>query len=250
MASIDKAKILRGNDIVINEFITIHQPTLDEIVDFGEQRFFSTFYTFCSIPSDMKSVLADANMDFMKVTDWQLFIMLTRTIPLEDTYLVIPNIDFAKLQPMKVVENDSVVLAEIKEDGSAGMIITEEMYLEFIPYVREQIGYVLKREKAGNKFTKQILIDEDRKKREESKGKEYESTTFPLILSLVNTEEFSYTFKTVYEITLFQLLKSFFQIQNKKSACALYQGSMSGFVDTSKINKSSFSWIYDETKFS
>lgn len=244
MASIDKAKILRGDDIVINDYITLHQPSWNEIVDFSEARFFNVFYTMCSIPSDMKSVLWDSGLDFMKISDWQLFIMLSRNLTKEDTCVVFGDIDFSLLQPMRVGDTEEIVLA------GTNFIIRESDYLEFVPYLREMIGYVLKREKAGNKFTKQIMIDEDRKKREEAKDKEYESTTFPIIVSLVNTEEFSYTYKTVGEITIYQLLKSYFQVQNKKSACALYQGSMSGFVDTSKINKNSFSWIYDEAKFS
>lgn len=242
MESIDEAKILRGNDIVINDVITIRQPSLDEIVDYGERKFFSTFYSFCAIPSDMKSMLDDIGLDFMKVTDWQLFIMLTRNMPLEETSIIIPNIDFSKLELMQVNDTEEVVLADDT------VIITEAIYNDFIPYVRMMIGYVLKREKAANKFTKQILIDEERYKRSLSKDKKYESTLNSMILTLVNTEEFTYTYKNVYEITFFQLLKSFVQIQKKKAACSLYQGMMSGFMDTSKIKRKDYTWIYEEAE--
>lgn len=242
MASLDEAKLLRGNDVVLNDVITIHQPTLNDIVDFGEREYFSEAYSFCSIPSDMKSILDDAGLDFMTVTDWQLFLMLTRSMKFNATSLIIPSVDFRKLQLMQVGETEQIVLAD------DNVVITEEMYNEFIPYVRSQVGYTLKREKAGNKFTKQILIDEDRAKRSQKSNKEYESLINSMIISLVNTEEFSYKYDDVYNITFYQLLQSFSQIKKKKSACALYQGSMSGFVDTSKINKSSFSWIYEKEK--
>ena len=111
------------------------------------------------------------------------------------------------------------------------------------------IGYVLKREKAANKFTKMILIEEDRQKRELNASKPFVSSLLPIIVSLVNTEEFSYKYEDAFDVTIYQLMKSYLQIQNKKSAMALYQGSMSGFVDTSKINRKDFSWIYDESKF-
>lgn len=240
MALTDEARLLRGNDVVLNDVITIHQPTLNEIIDFGEQGYFSELYSFCAIPSDMKSVLADAGLDFMKVTDWELFLMLSRTAQNKAISMVIPNIDFAKLQLMQVGETEQIVLS----DGE--IVIDEAMYAEFIPYVRSQVGYTLKREKAANKFTKQVLIDEDRAKRKASVNKEYESLINSMVISLVNTEEFSYKYSEVYEITFYQLLKSFAQIQKKKAACALYQGSMSGFVDVSKINKSNFSWIYEK----
>ena len=45
---IDKGKIIRGKPIILNDLITIYQPTINEILDFGEQRVMSTFHTMCS----------------------------------------------------------------------------------------------------------------------------------------------------------------------------------------------------------
>ena len=36
--------------------------------------------------------------------------------------------------------------------------------------------------------------------------------------------------------------------QTKKQSCALLQGSMSGFVDTSKLDKNLMNWMYDGEK--
>lgn len=243
MELVDRLKVLRGKPIEIDQFVTLLQPTVDQIAEFGEQKFFSTFYTLCSIPSDMKSALWDAELDFMKVTDWQLFLMLSRNFNREDTSLILGDIDLQSMQMLKVPETGEVVLS----DGKT--FITEATYQTFIPYIREMIGYVLKREKAGNKFTKMILIEEDRQKRELNANKPFESSLLPIIISLVNTEEFHYKYEEAFGVTIYQLMKSYMQIQNKKSAMALYQGSMSGFVDTSKINRKDFSWIYDESKF-
>ena len=38
------------------------------------------------------------------------------------------------------------------------------------------------------------------------------------------------------------------QVQTKKQSCALLQGSMSGFMDTSKIDKKLLNWMYEEPK--
>lgn len=242
--SVDKLIVLRGDDIQITPEIILHQPTLNEVTDYGEARFFSTFYSLCSIPSDMTSVLWDNGVDFMKITDWQLFMNISRSFTSEDTAIMFGDkIDFSKMQPMRVGDTEEIVL--VGEE----IIVSEKDYLAFIPYVREAIGYVLKRRKAGNRATKMAMIDDDRISRNLAAKKEYESSMFSIVTSLVNTEEFGYTYKSAYDLTVYQLLKSYFQIQNKKSACALYQGSMSGFVDTSKISKDSFSWIYDEAKF-
>ena len=239
----DKMLILQGEDIVINDFITLHQPNVGQITSFGEQKFFSIFHSLCGIPSDMKSILDDNGIDYMKITDWELFLSLCRMYKKEDTSLIFGDLDFSKGEMFVDKETGKTVL--VLEQG----VVTEDMYLQFIPFVREMVGYTVKREKAANKFTKKILIDEDRQKREQAKNKKYESFLYSIVLSLVNTEEFKYNYQTVFDCTIYQLTKSYLQIQNKKSACALYQGSMSGFVDTSKINKSNFSWVYSEDKF-
>lgn len=239
---LDKAKILKGSDIKINEFITLKQPLVGEVIDFGEQKFFNTFYTFCSIPSDMKSVLWDMGQDWNKMKDWELFLNLTRNITKEDTSLIFGDLDFSQMQLMQNSETQELVLVQ------DNCIITEEIYLSFIDSVREMIGAVAKREKAKNTATKIALIEEDRINRSHPKKNTDDSFLCSAIISLVNTEEFSYTYESVMNITIYQLMKSFFQIQNKKSACALYQGSMSGFVDTSKIDKKAFQWIYTNDK--
>lgn len=254
--SLDKSKVLVGNDIPINEFITLKQPTVEEIIDFGEQRFFNTFYTFCSIPSDMKSFLWDMKIDFTKMSDWELFINLTRNITSEDTKLIFGDeIDFSKLEiygePDEEGNQKPILCRVIREENQKpyiDLIINEETYLSFIDYVREMVGYKLKREKAANKVTKMVMIEEDRINRLHPKKSNDDPFIFSAIISLVNTEEFPYTYESVKEITIYQLMKSFYQVQKKKSACALYQGSMSGFVDTSKIDKNNFQWIYTNDK--
>ena len=41
-----------GDDYVINDKIKIHQPTIGELVDYGEQVYFSMVHTLTAIPSD------------------------------------------------------------------------------------------------------------------------------------------------------------------------------------------------------
>lgn len=228
-----------GKDIVFNDFLVLKQPTLEEIIEYDEARFFHVFYPLCSIPSDYKSVLWDAGIDFMKISDWELFLNMCANVKHEDIEIILGDLDFSKMDIVKNTETGEVWLESDKG------ILNEELYNEFIPYLREIVGYVLKREKAANKFTKMVLIDEDRKKRQKNQNSEYESTLHSIIISLVNTEEFPYTYDSVKNITLYQLMKSYVQIQKKKAACALYEGSMSGFVDTSKLGSENFQWVYE-----
>lgn len=243
--SLDKSKILIGDDIVINDFITLKQPKVGDVIDFGEQHFFNVFYSLCSIPSNYKSVLWDMGEDWNKMSDWQLFLNLVKGVTLEDTKLIFGDLDFSKFQMYQKNDSEEIVLVDIETNH----MIDEQIYLSFIDIIREMTGITVKREKAANKVTKMALIEEDRLNRlHPPKTGDDEPFLFSAIVSLVNTEEFPYTYKSVREITIYQLMKSFYQIQNKKSACALYQGSMSGFIDMSKVDKKNFQWIYTKPK--
>lgn len=239
--SLDKSKVLKGSDIVINDYLKMKQPSVGEIVDFGEEKFLSTFYSLCSIPSDMKSILWDMGIDWNKLSDFELFVSLSRQATAENTCLIFGELDFSQMVPMPDA-NGNIVLA------SSQAIITEDTYNEMINNLREMVGYPLKREKAANKATKLAMIEEDRINRSSPKRGNQDSFIYSAIITLVNTEEFPYTYKSVMDITIYQLMKSYYQVQNKKAACALYQGSMSGFMDASKIDKKAFQWIYTNDK--
>ena len=59
-----------GDDYVINEYITITQPTIDQIVRYGEASYFSMVHTLTAIPSDMKSIIWDQmQLDWTKIED-------------------------------------------------------------------------------------------------------------------------------------------------------------------------------------
>ena len=55
----NELKFYFGDDFVINDWLTLHHPTIGDIVDQGEGDYFATVYTLSAIPSDMKSQLWD-----------------------------------------------------------------------------------------------------------------------------------------------------------------------------------------------
>lgn len=259
---IDKLRILRGTPIKISDLLTIYQPTLGQIADAGEQRFLNVLWTMCSCAWDMPSAYDDIGVDFMTVSDWQFFIQMVRSFSAEDTRLIFGDLDFSKLLPVNYKKNEDdtepqIVLINPElmtvygiEYQPAEYIFTEQLYKDMIPYVREMIGFQHKGRKAANRATAKILIMDDRKQRARHKDDPYESMFHNGIISLVNTEEFPYTYETVFDLTMYQFTKSLLQVQGKKQACAMLQGSMSGFVDTSKIPSINFQWTYSDEKYS
>ena len=50
-------RVYFGDDYVVNDYITMHQPKIGEIVKYGEKQYYSMVQTLSAIPSDMKSQL-------------------------------------------------------------------------------------------------------------------------------------------------------------------------------------------------
>lgn len=259
---IDRLKILRGKPIVISDLLTIYQPTLAQIEEAGEQTFINSLWLMCSSAWDMPSAFDDMGIDFMSVSDWEFFIRIVSGFTIDNTKLVFGDLDFSKLRPMKYKKVDSeeneaeIVLTNIepitvnrKIYQPTQYLFTEQLYHKMIPYVREMIGFSHKGRKAANRATAKILIMDDRKQRSKQKNDSYESMFHNGIISLVNTEEFSYTYETVFNLTIYQFTKSLIQVQGKKQACAMLQGSMSGFADMSNVPSINFQWTYSEEKY-
>ena len=255
---VDRLKLLRGKPIELQQGLILYQPTIGQIEQFGEQKFLNVFYSICSCAWDHPSALADIGIDFMSIDDWSYFYQTVLQFSKEDTSLIFGDLDFSLLQPCMYSKDEiqEVVLANSEEFKINNTVyqpgeylFTKQMYMDSIPYVREMIGFSHSGRKAANKATAKILIMDDRKQSNRNKNKPYESMFHNGIISLVNTEEFSYTYETVFDLTIYQFMKSLLQIQGKKQACAMLQGSMSGFVDTSKIPSSHFQWTYSEEKY-
>lgn len=237
--ALDDLKLYFGDDYVINDKITVKQPTIGQIVEFGEERYFLIAQTLVSIPSDMKSVLWDAGVDYEEISDFELFIMLSKSLTKDDTYLLLGDLDLSTFEVFRKKENDELVMYDEAND----VVIDRHIHLLITDYIRRIHGFTKKIERAANKFTKKILIDEDRDNRERNKDRNYKSFLKPLISSMVNSDGFKYKLKELREVGLCEFMDSVNRISVIKHADLLHQGIYSGNIDQTKIKKSDLNWM-------
>ena len=175
---IDSLGLYMGDPYQVNKYITITQPTIGQIAEYGERKYYSMVHTLTAIPSDMKSILLDQfKLDYEEVEDFQLFMMLAPTLSKESTSILFGDVDFTKLVPIRHPENGQVVLA----DRASGVVIDILAYEKLVNYLRKVHGLKKKIEHAANKYTKRILIEEDRRNIELNQTKPYQSFLTPLV---------------------------------------------------------------------
>lgn len=234
---IDELQLYFGDEYVINDHIKIHQPTIGEVVDYGEASYFSTVHTITAIPSDMKSQLWDMDLDWTELKDFELFMMLSQTLTPDKTGLLFGDLDFSQLKPFQNNQNGNIVLA----NKETGVVIDEMIYLRIVNYLRKLHNIKPKVEKAFNKITKKILIEEDRQKILHSKDKPFKSYLLPLI-SAVKVKQ-GYTKDYVKNMGFYEFFDDVARMQLINNADHLLSGVYAGTIDMKKIDKKSLNWM-------
>ena len=234
---VDELQLYFGDDYVINDCIKITQPLVGNVVDYGEAQYFSMVHTLTAIPSDMKSQLWDMGLDWCEVDDFELFMMLSQTLTPDKTSILFGELDFSKLRPFKNNQNGDIVLA----DKETGVIVDKMIYLRIMSYLRKLHNLKPKVEKAANKMTKKVLIEEDRQKILTARDKPFKSYLLPLISSVKVKQ--GYTKDYVRNMGLYEFFDDIARMQLINNADHLLSGCYAGTIDMKKINKAELNWM-------
>lgn len=233
-----------GYPFKVNENIKMVSPTVGDIIEFGEEQYYSAVHSLSCIPSDMISTLWDMGIDWEELDDFELFIMLSRGLNKEQTKLIFEDLDLSSMQ--MVVNNETQDICLINEETN--QVIDRLAYAKISGYLRKLHNIKPKIKKAKTKTTKRLLIDLDRedKKKAIEKNK-HKSQLKPLISAMMRYPGFKYKSNELKEITLFEFMDTVQGASIYISSTSLLQGSYSGFCDTSKINKEAFDWMRDSS---
>lgn len=242
--AIDTLALLSGKQVKITDKIIYSQPKLFDVIKFGEQEYYQILSNMTAIPSDMKSVLWDAGIDWMEFSDMELFYAMTQNMPIEKTSMFFPEVDFSTFELIKN-QNDDLAMYSSKQD----IIIDQFVFAKIQSCLCKSHGIKKKIEKAGNQLTKRILIDEDRQNREYNKNKPFKSNLYGLISAMVNYAGFKYNYDTVWDLTMFQFMDAVQRSRLIDSTNHLLNGVYAGTVDSKKIKNEKFNWmreVHDE----
>lgn len=247
----DELKIYRGDDYVISDYITIHQPTLSEICEYGETEYYSMLYQLTSTPQTMKSQLWDIGIDYTKITAFELFYsILYKLFPQEKTAILFGDLDFTKFELLQKEKDKSLFLFQIVERKADDAIAYEEVIIDeytytiIMDYLRNT-HFIRKDEKIpANETTKMILIEDAREEIERNKNNEHHSMLKNLISSMINSEGFKYNHSEVWNMKINAFMDSVKRISKIKNADLLLQSGYSGFgVNLKEISNKQLDWL-------
>lgn len=235
----DELKMYFGEPYHVNDKITIYQPTIGQICEWGEKEYYSMIYTLTCIPSDMKSQLDDIGINYMEISDFELFIILSRELTPEQTSIILGDLNLSKFMPCKNKVNDEMCLYNIEND----IVIDRFTYFKMVNYIRKLHGIKPKIQHAANETTRKILIKLDRERIKKAKDKPYKSQLKELISAMMRYPGFKYKKNELKECGLYEFMDTVQGAQIYVATTSLLSGMYSGMVDTSKINKKEFNWM-------
>ena len=242
---VDELQLFFGEDCQINEKIIVKQPTIIDIVRYGERKYFGMVSTLCAVPSDMKSVLWDIGIDWNKFSDFELFILLSHNYSQEDTSIIFGDLDLTQLKAVNYQPNPEVDADLALVDEENDILLTRTDYTMIVTYLRKMHGITVKREKAGNKFTRDILLEEDRKNIAMNKGKPYHSQLLPLVSSMMAYPGFSYTKEQLKQCGIYEFMDTVKRSQIFVSTTTLLTGLQVGMRDSKNIKSDDLNWLRD-----
>lgn len=243
--NVDELVLYRGNDFRINEYITVHQPTLEEICEYGEKEYYNMVYTLCSVGADLKWQLDDIGIDYTQISDFQLFYsVLAKGFPKEKTSILFGSVlDFSKMEPVFHTKLQEDVLIQVLDEKNI-LQIDKYVYASIVNVIRRMHRIKRNEELPGNEATRQILIEDARDEYEARKNLPGRSYLFPLISAMVNSEGFKHDEKTVFDMKIFAFMDSVARTGRIRNAGLLLSSGYSGFgIDLKKIDKKETDWL-------
>lgn len=235
----NRKSLLKLNSVNIVPKLSVRIPTVGEILD-DEKTYYNLVSSLTATPYQYMVQLDDIGVDFTKVTDYQLFMMLFPSFSKGNLSVIFGEIDLSDISIYKNNQNDTLILYSQKND----IAIDEFVYTEFVDVLR-QINNIEKfKGKPGNEAARHYLIEKERKRQKRKLRKPYEPYLEKLVVALVNSPEFKYNYEETMDLSIYKFNESLKQIQTRITFNNTMTGVYAGTVDTSKLSdRACLSWL-------
>lgn len=242
----DPLKMYFREDYFVNG-IRIVQPTIGDILNMGESKFYSDLSPFLYNSTSIRVMLWDLpqRIDWCKVKDIEVFGMLKGLADTDNSAirLLFPDYRIEHMQLIQFQEKDSDELKLCLYDEENEFVLKESEYMEIAEYIRTLLNIHPKVEKAKGKTAKKWMIDEDRMNIVQRKDKNT-STLLPLISACINHPGFKYKLQELRDVGIYEFMDSVQRLQIYESTKVILQASyINPYLDSSKLSKEQFNFM-------
>lgn len=243
-----------GEPFDVGNGMKILTPTVGDILELpnSDITFYQTLYIWVANPTTYRLMLWDNGIDWNKISNYELFLMIYKSENPIVSKMIFGDVDFQKFQlytktiPDKDEDGNDIEKTEITlYNPETAIEISKDYYNIISEYLKAAFNIYPKVELVRGKSAKEWIIDEERQALNNKNEEENHSTLLPLVSSCINHPGFKYNLQELKNVNFVQFMDSVQRLQIYENSTALLKGSMSGFVDTSKIDKDEFNFMRD-----
>lgn len=270
MFEYDELTLYRGKEIKITPDIIVLQPTLGQIEEFGEKRYFNTIYNLTAVGADMKWQLWNIGIDYTQIDDYDLFIQYIspllvsrkklynefKTHPekyeaqlnelsaedleemlINPLQIILKDIDFADFVPCMSKNNNEIVLYHVEKD----ITINRFIYIQIVDILRKIHGFKRNNQIPANERTKMDLIEDARDEAMANQNKPFKSILKPLI-SALTVKNGQCGSNDIWNMGIGMFFDNVRRANKIQDAQMLLQGAYSGFASLKDVDKNRLDW--------
>lgn len=238
MFAVDEARLITGKPFDVGVGVTLYQPTVAEILEFGEDDYMSVVTAITNEPFDVPYILDQMGIDFTKVTPFEVFCVTMINQPLNKTKLLFGDLDFTKF---RIADSDGK-LTLIHPDGAVFDALTRERLADAVRRMHCLPKNIIT--SCENDFTRKLLISQQKKDIERAKRKKEiygESSQYAALVSSLAYKWGSYD--KVLSLKVGQFFDAITRSGYYENSHNLYRGIVGGTIQYSSINKKELDWM-------
>ena len=244
VSDMENKSLLNQKSIKITDQITLHIPTVGEILN-EQSTYFSLVSIMTSTPLQYMVQLDDMHIDYTKISDFDMFRLFFPVYARQDISILFGDLALDDIY----AGHDNSTNLEVLYSPKSGVKIDEYVYWKMAKLMRQIHLIKYSRAMPKGEHTKKYLLDKERRHLKNlermRKKKEFEQSDFEkLVIALVNNQSFKYDYDSVNQLSIYNFYQSFQQIQHEINFNNVMRGIYAGTIDTSKLtDKSVLSWI-------
>ena len=239
-------RVYFGDDYVVNDRITIHQPSIQDFIDSdNESDIYHVIAPFTANTTGYRVQLCDMGIDWNKISNLELFSILIKTIDFKYSQLIFGNINFSTFNLYEKQNGNEKVLTLYSPEMD--LEIDEEIMNKMCKYIQFMFSsYTPEEEFTSSKTLKQELINNDKQKlllrKKEGDGGQ---SLLSMIAFYLNHPGCKYKKNELREVGYFEFMYNIQRLQIYESTRAIYGGLYSGMCDLSKVDPKEFNFMRD-----
>lgn len=240
--------VFKGNDLILGNII-LHHPTVEEIIEFGEEKYLRLVSLITMRAYDERVALDEAKLNYQEVSDFDIFIRNIYSIPIEMSSIVFGDLPLNQFK-LKINEEFKEAVLTLNYN-SIDYTIDKTVYTYIVTFFR-RINFVSNKIKydMADEMGRKFLIERTKvkaeftKKANNKKKKDIHFESILLNISSFVVAKGIYSDKEIQKVkigTLYEIFHRLVCIDDKNDFSAMMR---TGFMKKEDISKGNYKLDY------